>query len=77
MTYRSVSIDIDFSDFDSDVLIDEVESRGYTVQSGSTNPLLELSIIELVDTLYQLRRTGQDYEQVLDRLIYKSIGRIA
>lgn len=74
MIYKSVSVDIDLDDFDDDDLIDEIESRGYTIDEfdrpmGST-------ISEMIEQLHQLRRTGRDYQQVLDRLIYNSIEKI-
>ena len=34
MVYRTVEVDVQLDDFDSDDLIDEIESRGYTVFGG-------------------------------------------
>ena len=34
------------------------------------------SDVELVTQIYQLRRTGQDYQKELDELIYRTLGRI-
>jgi hypothetical protein len=76
MTYKSVSIDIDLDDFDDDELIEEIECRGYTVDSTAVDQLSGYNISEMIEQLHQLRRTGQDYQQVLDRLIYNSIGKI-
>jgi len=71
MTCRSISIDVDvdFDQFDDRDLIDELKSRGYAVNSES-------SAFKIVEELHQLRRTGKDYNQVIDHLIYTAIGKI-
>lgn len=68
--YTEVEVDVELHDFDTDDLIEELESRGmgleYNSQSGT----------DLITTIYQKRRLGQDYQRELDNLIYLGIGKI-
>ncbi len=66
MTY--VTVDVDLSDFDTDELVEELESRGEVI-SGYENS-------GLVTAIYEKRRLGQDYQTELDKLIYEVTGRI-
>lgn len=72
MTYRTidtyVSVDIDMSEFDTDDLIEELESRGRIVGGNTDNG-------ELVNAIYEKRRLGQDYQRDLDELIFQVTGR--
>lgn len=64
-----VEVDVDLSDFDTDDLIEELESRGAgTGEFGDGKDVL-LSI-------YEKRRLGQDYQTELDQLIWLGLGRI-
>ena len=65
-----VDVDVDLEDFDDEDLLDEIEARG--LQSFSKPEYM----IALFKQLYQLRRTGQDYQGVLDELIYEILGKI-
>jgi len=69
----TVEVDVDLEDFDTDDLIDELERRGcdYNTQhvDGDANR-------EILDQIYHLRRSGQDYQQQLDTLIWNIVGRI-
>ena len=69
----TVEVDVDLEDFDTDDLIDELERRGcdYNTQDvdGDANR-------EILDQIYHLRRTGQDYQQQLDSLIWNIVGRL-
>jgi hypothetical protein len=69
MTYITVDVDVDLSDFDTEELIDELESRGEFVGDNSGNSAL-------VTAIYEKRRLGQDYQTELDTLIYEVTGRI-
>ena len=69
MTYANVEIDL--SEIDTEDLIEELRDR-----SWEENCINNFSDIELVTQIYQLRRTGQDYQKELDELIYKTSGRI-
>ena len=69
MTYITVDVDVDLTDFDTEELIDELESRGEFVGDNSGNSAL-------VTAIYEKRRLGQDYQLDLDQLIYEVTGRI-
>ena len=67
--YTEVEVDVNLSEFDTDDLMEEVESRGAgTGEFGDGKDVL-LSI-------YEKRRLGQDYQQELDQLIWLGLGRI-
>jgi hypothetical protein len=68
--YTEVEVDVDLDSFDDQDLIDELESRGRGFEVDSQTPT------ELVNRIYQLRRSGRDYQRELDELIYVTIGRI-
>lgn len=67
--YTEVEVDVDISDFDTDDLIEELESRGEIVGDKSDNGVL-------VNTIYEKRRLGKDYQRELDDLIYQVTGKI-
>jgi hypothetical protein len=67
--YTEVEVDVDISEFDTEDLIEELESRGAgTNEFGDGKELLQI--------IYEKRRLGQDYQTELDRLIYNATGRI-
>lgn len=65
-----VEVDVSLEDFDDYDLIDELERRGRGFEVSSQTPT------ELVQTIYQKRRMGRDYQRELDELIYITTGRI-
>jgi hypothetical protein len=67
--YTEVEVDVDISDFDTDDLLEELENRGELPVSDTDSKIL-------VETIYQKRRLGKDYEQELDLLLYNVLGRI-
>jgi hypothetical protein len=71
MVYRTISteveVDVDLVDFDTDDLIDELENRGHMADTNSK---------EIVESIYQKRRNGKDYQSELDQLIYAVLGKI-
>lgn len=77
MAYKTVSVDvdvdIDLEDFDDDDIIDIIESRGYTVIDAN---LHSDTVLETIQEMYQRRRTGQDYQDLLNELFYKVLGKI-
>ena len=68
--YTEVEVDVELSDFDTDDLIEELESRGKGMEVSSQTGT------ELLTVIYQKRRLGQDYQRELDELIYVGIGKI-
>jgi hypothetical protein len=68
--YTEVEVDVDLSDFDTDDLIEELESRGSGVMDYGDGK-------EILEAIYHKRRLGQtDYERELDQLIYAGLGKI-
>ena len=69
--YKTIytEVDVDLSDFDTDDLIEELESRGSgTLDFGDGK--------EVLRTIYEKRRLGQDYQSELDQLIWLGLGKI-
>lgn len=71
--YKEVEVDVELSDFETDDLIEELESRGEL--SSRTGPGPHDSE-ELVEQIWMLRRNGKDYQRQLDNLIYQVTGRV-
>ena len=69
--YTEVEVDVELHDFDTDDLVEELESRGMGFEVASQTGT------DLLTAIYQKRRLGQDYQRELDDLIYLGIGRIA
>lgn len=68
--YKEVEIDVDLSDFDTDDLLEELESRGeLPTERGDSRAILE--------SIWLKRRLGRtDYEAELDQLIYAGLGKV-
>jgi hypothetical protein len=67
--YTEVEIDVNLSDFDTDDLIEELESRGAcTTDYGDGK--------EILLAIYEKRRLGKDYQAELDQLIWVGVGRV-
>lgn len=67
--YAEVEVEVSLEDFDTDDLVEELESRGCgNVDYGDGKELLE--------KIYLLRRENRDYQRELDALIYSGLGRI-
>lgn len=68
--YKTIEVEVDvvLSDFDTEDLIEELESRGFAnfYRDGK----------ELTEAIYQKRRLGQDYQAELDQLIWSGLGKI-
>lgn len=73
MPYVSVDVDVDLADFDTDDLIQELERRGddYNITGVDAD---EARV--MLETVHQLRRTGQNHDAALDQLIYYVLGKI-
>ena len=66
--YTEVEVEVDLADFDTDDLIEELESRGAgTTDYGDGKDILM--------TIYEKRRLGKDYQQELDQLIWLGLGK--
>jgi hypothetical protein len=67
--YTSVEVDVDLSEFDTDDLIEELESRGAGATDYGDGK-------EILMAIYEKRRMNKDYQQELDQLIWLGTGRI-
>ena len=67
MTYVSVDVDIELSDFDTEDLVEELENRGIEVNGRDMQNVLS--------EIFELKRNGKDFSRQLDELIYAGIGR--
>jgi hypothetical protein len=67
--YTEVEVDVDLSDFDTDDLIEELESRGSATSDFGDGK-------ELLRVIYEKRRLNQDYQTELDQLIWMGLGRV-
>jgi hypothetical protein len=67
--YKEVEVDVDLSDFETDDLVEELESRGSgTMNYGDGTDVLR--------AIYEKRRLGKDYQAELDQLIWLGLGKI-
>jgi isopropylmalate/homocitrate/citramalate synthase len=69
MTYVTVDVDIELSDFDTEDLVEELENRGIELNGRDMQNILS--------EIFELKRNGKDYSRQLDELIYTGIGRFA
>ena len=67
--YKEVEVDVELSDFETDDLIEELESRGAGATDYGDGK-------EILQSIYEKRRLGQDYQQELDQLIWLGLGRV-
>ena len=69
--YTEVEVDVELTDFDTDDLIEELESRGSLPVDGDTDAKA------LVQAIWRKRRLGNhDYQRELDELIYAVLGKV-
>ena len=67
--YKEVEFDVELDDFDTEDLVEELESRGAGTMDYADGR-------ELLEAIYQKHRTGQDYSEELRTLIYHGLGKI-
>ena len=67
--YTEVEVDVDLSDFETDELVEELESRG----AGATDYGDGKDVLMAI---YEKRRLGRDYQEELDQLIWLGLGKI-
>jgi hypothetical protein len=67
--YTEVEVDVNLSDFDTDDLIEELELRvGGHGEFGDGKDILQ--------TIYEKRRVGKDYQTELEQLIWLGLGKV-
>jgi hypothetical protein len=67
--YTEVEVDVNLSEFDTDDLIEELESRGSATSDAGDGK-------ELLRFIYEKRRLGQNYQTELDQLIWMGLGKV-
>lgn len=75
MPYRYVTaeVEVDLAEFDTDDLVEELESRGYDYNTQGVDAD-EMRLV--LESIWQRRREGKDYQAQLDQLIYGVLGKI-
>ena len=69
--YTEVEVDVDLGDFDTEDLIDELESRGELPDDNN------IDAKSLPESIWIKRRVGRtDYQFELDQLIYAGLGKV-
>jgi hypothetical protein len=66
--YTEVEVDVDLTDFDTDDLIEELESRGAGATDYGDGKDILLAI-------HEKRRLGKDYQTELEQLIWLGLGK--
>ena len=64
-----VEVDVDLKEFSTADLLEELQSRGDLPPEYSDGK-------EVLESIYQKRRMGQDYQPELTALIYLGLGRM-
>jgi hypothetical protein len=67
--YTEVEVDVDLSDFDTDDLIEELESRGAGATDYGDGK-------EILEAIWLKRRQGRDYQTELEQLIWLGLGKV-
>lgn len=73
MTYISVDVDVDISEFNEDEIADYLRDNGYTVTDTSDTRTEN----QLIAAMYELYRNKKPIDAELRELFYTTIGRIA
>lgn len=66
-TTTYVEVEVDIGEFDDEVLLEEIEARKIGINEDTK---------DLITEIWYLRRTGKNYDHLVDELIYKSIGKV-
>lgn len=66
--YKEVEVDVDLGDFETDDLIEELDSRGVGTGGFGDGKDILMSI-------YEKRRLGKDYQSELEQLIWLGLGK--
>ena len=67
--YTEVEVDVDLTDFETDDLIEELESRGSGVMDYGDGK-------DLLRVIYEKRRLEQNYQTELEQLIWLGLGKV-
>jgi len=67
--YKEVEVDVDLSDFETDDLVEELESRGVGTNGFGDGK-------DILMAIYEKRRLSKDYQAELEQLIYLGLGKV-
>ncbi len=62
-----VEVDVELCDFEDEELLEELENRGIMANENMRAQ---------IEKIWELRRTGQPFDHLLDELIYDTIGKV-
>ena len=68
--YITTEVEVDLSEFDTQDLLDELDSR------DCLPPDVPGDSKELLEAIWLRRRNGQDYDHLLEQLIYNVTGHV-
>jgi hypothetical protein len=68
--YITTEVEVDLSDFDTEDLLDELDSR------GSLPADVPGDSKDLVEAIWLRRRNGKNYDDLVDKLIYNVTGHV-
>ena len=68
--YTEVEVDVELYDFETEDLVEELESRGALPVESDVNAK------DIVEQMYLLRRLGKPYDHLVDNLFYSVLGRV-
>jgi len=68
--YITTEVEVDLSDFDTEDLLDELDSR------GSLPADMPGDSKDLVEAIWLRRRNGKNYDDLVDKLIYNVTGHV-
>jgi hypothetical protein len=71
--YVTAEVEVDLSDFDTDDLVEALENRG---MDYNTKYVDGERMRLLLETIWQKRRIGQDYQRELSDLIQSVLGKV-
>jgi len=71
--YVTAEVEVDLSEFDTEDLIDELESRGldYNTQHVDGEEMRQV-----LESIYEKRKLNKDYQRDLDDLIWGVLGKM-
>lgn len=75
MTYKYVTteVEVDLAEFDTEDLIEELETRGIDMNTKGVDGD---AMRETLERIFEARRTNQPYDRLLDELIWEGLGRV-
>ena len=73
--YITAEVEVSLSEFDTEDLVEELESRGHDFVKNDTL-LGDGNGNSLLEKIYQKRRTGSNFDAELDQFLQQSLGRI-